>query len=93
MIVVSVYLPSDALSQSLLSVLGFFNLGHGISLHGCSMKAQLQLLTLEVGYLLTAATPDLGHWVSPVGHSCTVHPPPLHPLDDQNKKREVFSVI
>ena len=38
--------------------------GHGVSLHGCSSKAQLLLLTLEEGYLLTAGPPDLecGHW-------------------------------
>ena len=28
-------------------------------LHGCSSKAQLLLLTLDEGYLLTAALPDL----------------------------------
>ena len=29
-------------------------LGHGVSLHGCSSKAQLLLLTLDERYLLTA---------------------------------------
>ena len=53
------YLPSDALSQHLLSYLGFSYLGHGLSLHSCSSKAQLLLLTWEEGYLLTAAPPDL----------------------------------
>ena len=39
MIVVSVCLPSDALSQFLPSYLGFFYLGCGVSLHSCSSKA------------------------------------------------------
>ena len=33
--------------------------GHGLSLHGCSSKAQPLLLTFDEGYLLTAALPDL----------------------------------
>ena len=37
---VSVCLPSDALSQHLLSYLGFSYIGHGVSLHGCSSKVQ-----------------------------------------------------
>ena len=37
---VSVCLPSDALSQRLPSYLGFSYLGRGVSLHGCSSKAQ-----------------------------------------------------
>ena len=36
-IMVSVYLPSDALSQHLLPYLGFSYLGCGVSLHGCSL--------------------------------------------------------
>ena len=56
---VSVCLPSDALSQHLPSYLGFSYLGHGVSLHGCSSKVQLLLLTLDEGYFLTAAPPDL----------------------------------
>ena len=49
---VSVCLPSDALLQHLLSYLGFSYLGCGVSLHGCSSKAQPLLLTLDEGYLL-----------------------------------------
>ena len=45
-------LPSDALSQHLLSYLGFSYLGRGVFLHGCSSKAQLLLLTLNEDYLL-----------------------------------------
>ena len=56
---VSVCLPSDALSQHLLSYLGFSYLGRGASLHGCSSKVQLLLFTLDKGYLLTATPPDL----------------------------------
>ena len=55
---VSVSLPSDALLQYLPSYLGFSYLGPGVSLHGCSSKAQPLLLSLEEGYLLTAAVPD-----------------------------------
>ena len=55
---VSVYLSSDALSQHLLSYWGFSYLGHGVSFHGCSSKAQLLLLTLDVGWLLSAAPPN-----------------------------------
>ena len=63
---VSVCLPSDALLQHLPSYLGFSYLGHGVSLHGCSRKAQLLLLTLDEGYLLTAAPPELEHGVAPL---------------------------
>ena len=47
MILVSVCLPSDALSQYLPSYLGFSYLGCGVSFHGFSSKAQLLLLTLD----------------------------------------------
>ena len=72
---VSVCLPSDALLQHLPSYLGFSYLGHGVSLHGCSSKAQLLLLTLEEGYLLTATIPDLQHGIAPLGP-----PAPAQPL-------------
>ena len=39
----------------------------GLSLHGCSSKVQLLLLTLEEGYLLMATPPDLEHGVTPLG--------------------------
>ena len=64
---VSVCLPFDALSQHLPSYLGFSYLGCGVSLHGCSRKAQLLLLTLDEGYLLTAALPDLECGIAPLG--------------------------
>ena len=75
MIVVSVCLPSDALSQHLPSYLGFSYLGHGVSLHGCSSKAQPLLLTLGEGYLLMATPPDLERGVAPLGP-----PVPMQPL-------------
>ena len=48
-------LPSDALLKHLPSHLGVSYLGRGVALHGCSSKVQRLLLTLEEGYLLTAA--------------------------------------
>ena len=69
---VLVCLPSDALLQHLLSYLDFSYLGRGVSLHGCSSKAQPLLLTLDKGYLLTAAPPDIESGVAPLG--------PLAPL-------------
>ena len=74
---VSVCLPSDALLQHLLSYLGFFYLGHGVSLHGCSSEAQLLFLTLEEGYLLTATPPDLQGGVAPLGPLAPTQPPVL----------------
>ena len=64
---VSVCLCFDALSQHLLYYLGFSYLGHGVSLHACFCKAQLLLLTLNEGYLLTATPPDLERGVPPLG--------------------------
>ena len=70
-------LPSDALLQHLPSYLGFSYLGLGVSLHGCSSKAQLLLLTLEEGYLLTATIPDLQHGIAPLGPPAPAQPPLL----------------
>ena len=67
---VSVCLPSDALLQHLPSHLGFSYLGRRVSLHGCSSKAQLLLLTLD-----KVASPDLEHGVAPLGP-----PAPTQPL-------------
>ena len=64
----------DAFSLCLLSYLGFSYLGRGVSLHGCSSKAQL-LLTLDEGYLLTATLPGLECGVAPLGL-----PAPTQPL-------------
>ena len=68
-------LPSDALLQYLPSYLGFSYLGRGVSLHGCSSKAQPLLLTLDKGYLLTAIVPDLQCGIAPLGP-----PAPAQPL-------------
>ena len=64
---VSVCLPSDALWQHLPFYFGFSYLGRGVSLHGCASKVQVLLLTLDEGYLLTAALPDLQHGIAPLG--------------------------
>ena len=64
---VSVCLPSDALLQHLPSYLGFSYLGRGVSLHGCFRKVQPLLFTLDEGYLLTAAPPDLQRGIVPLG--------------------------
>ena len=74
---VFVCLPSDALSQHLQSYLHFSYLGRGVSLHGCSSKAHLLLLTLDKGYLLTAAPPDLEPGVAPLGPPAPVQQPLL----------------
>ena len=87
-IMVSVCLPSDALLQHVPSYMGFSYLGHGVSLHGCSSKAQPLLLTLDEGYLLMATSPDLECGIAPLGPSaptqppllvCGVAPPSCHP--------------
>ena len=59
---VSVCLPSDALSQHLPSFLGFSYLGRGVTLHGCSSKVQPLLLTLD-----EVTPPDLERGVAPLG--------------------------
>ena len=68
-------LPSDALLQHLPSYLGFSYLGHGVSLHGCSSKVHPLLLTLDEGYLLMVAPPDLERGVAPLSP-----PAPTQPL-------------
>ena len=74
---VSVCLPSDALLQHLPSYLGFCYLGCGVSLHSCSSKAQLLLLTLNEGYLLTATLLDLQRGIAPLGPPVPAQPPLL----------------
>ena len=71
---VSVCLPSDAFLQHLLSYVGFSYLGRGVSLHGCSSKVQPVLLTLDEGYLLTAALPDFQRGIAPLGPLVPVQP-------------------
>ena len=67
---VSVCRPSDALSQHLPSHLGFSYLRRGVSLHGCSSKAQPVLLTLD-----EVTPPDLEHGVAPLGHVSNIFDP------------------
>ena len=64
---VSVFLPSDAILQQIPAYVGFSYLRLGVSLHGWSSKAQPLLLTLDEGYLLTAALPDLQRGIAPLG--------------------------
>ena len=71
---VSVCLPSDALLQHLPSYLGFSYLGRGVSLHGCSSKAQPLLLTLVEGYLLTSTLPDFQRGIAPLGPPAPTQP-------------------
>ena len=52
----------------------FSYLGCGVSLYGCSSKAQPLLLTLDVGYLLTTALPDLERGIAPLGPPEPVQP-------------------
>ena len=80
---VSVCLPSDAVSQHLRSYLGFSYLGRGVSLHSCSSKVQLLLLTLDEGYLLMDAPPDLGRGVAPLGPPAPMQLPLLGSICSQ----------
>ena len=57
------------------SYLGFSYLGQGVSLHSCSGKVQPLLLTLDEGYLLTPAVPDLPRGMAPLDP-----PVPMQPL-------------
>ena len=75
MIMVSVCLPSDAVLQHLPSYLDFSYFVRGVYLHGCSSKAQPLFLTLNEGYLLTAAVPNLQCGITPLGP-----PVPAQPL-------------
>ena len=93
MIIVSVCLPSDVLSQHLLSHMGFSYLGRRVSLTldvgyllpwtwGISSRLLQQstarlLLTLDEGYLLTTALPDLQCGIAPLGPPAPEQPPLL----------------
>ena len=57
--------------------MGFSYLGRGISIHGCSSKAQPLLLTLDEGYLLTATPLDLERGIAPLGPPAPMQPPLL----------------
>ena len=49
----------------------------GVSLHGCSSKAQPLLLNLDEGYLLTSTPPDLKRGIAPLGAPVPTQPPLL----------------
>ena len=71
---VSMCLPSDALLQHLPSYLGFSYLGRGVSLRGCFSKVHPMLLTLDEGYLLTAALPDFQRGIASLGPPMPAQP-------------------
>ena len=52
----------------------------GVSLHGCSSKAQPQFLTLDEGCLLTTTVPDLQRGIAPLGPPVPEQPPLLRLL-------------
>ena len=54
--------------------MGSSYLGRGVSLQGCSSKAQPLLLTFDEVYLLTATTLDLERGIAPL-----VPPGPMQP--------------
>ena len=89
---VSVCLPSDALLQYLPSYFGFSYLICGVSLHGCSSKVQPLLLTLDEGYLLTAAPPDLEHGITPLGPLVPTQPP-LIPWTARRSNQSILKEI
>ena len=51
------------------------SLDMGVSLHGCTSKAQPLFLILDEGYLLTDTVPDLQRGIAPLGP-----PVPAQPL-------------
>ena len=63
-----------------MSYLGLSYLGRGVSLHGCSSKVKLLLLTLDEGYLFTAAPPDLEHGVALLSPPVPMQHPLITPL-------------
>ena len=80
MTLVSVCLPSDAVLQHLPSYVGFCYLGRGVSLHGCSSKAQPLLFSLDEVYLLTATTPELELGIAPLVALVPMQPPHHGPV-------------
>ena len=74
---VSVCLPSDVLLLHLPSYLGFSYLGRGVSLKGCSRKAQAAAPYLGSGVSSPTALPELQCGMAPVGPPAPVQPPLL----------------
>ena len=85
---VSVCLPSDALLQHLPSHLSFSYLGRGLSLQGCSSKAQLLLLTLD-----KVTPPDLEHGVAPLSPPVPMQPPLLGYRVARHKSKVVIAAM
>ena len=81
-IVVSVCLPSDSVSQRLPSYWCLLYPGHGVSLHGFSSKVQLLLLTLDIGHLLAAA-----------GCSSAAQPPLASPAIREPVNFQMFKLV
>ena len=71
----AVCLPSDAPCNTYHLTWVSLTLDVGVSLHGCSSKAQPLLLTLDEGYLLTATVPDFQRGIAPVGPPAPAQPP------------------
>ena len=57
--------------------LSWVSLTLGVEYHRCSSKAQPLLLTLDEGYLLTAALPDLQREIASLGAPAPLQPPLL----------------
>ena len=70
-------LPSDAPCNTYHLTWVSLTLDVGVSLHGCSSKAQPLLLTLDEGYLLTATVLDLQCGIAPLGPPAPAQPPLL----------------
>ena len=70
----AVCLPSDAPCNTYHLTWVSLTLDVGVSLHGCSSKAQPLLLTLDEGYLLTATVPDLQRGRAPLGPLAPAQP-------------------
>ena len=62
---------------TLTILLGFLLPWCGVSLHGCSSKAQPLLRTLDEGYLLTTTVPDLQRGLAPLCPPVCAQPPLL----------------
>ena len=80
---VSVYLPSDALSQHLPSYLGFSDFGYGIALHSFPSKVKPLLLTLD-----EFTSPDLECGVAPLGPPAPAQPLLLGTVFQKKKKKK-----
>ena len=67
-------------------LLGFSYLGRVVSLHSCSSKVQPLFLTLDEGYLLTTALPDLQRGITSLGP-----PAPMQPTKNVQTTKQLHS--